>query len=63
MESFATYAKAKLPYRMCMGSCQQFNHHHWRYNRKAPGDEKDDAGWGGLPISFRLHGTTLFMPH
>lgn len=50
MESFATYAKAKLPYRVCMGNCQQFNYYYWRYNRKAPSYKKNDAGWRGLPI-------------
>lgn len=62
MESFATYAKTRLPYRVCMGYCQQFNYYHWRYNRKAPSDEKDDPCWGALPIWFRLYGTILLFP-
>lgn len=56
MESVATYAKTQLPYRVRLGDCQQFNYHHWRYNRKASSEQKNDPGWGGVPISFRLTG-------
>lgn len=61
MENFASYAKTRFSYRVCMGNCQQFNNHHWRYHRKAPSDKKDDAGWGGFPISFRHNGTLFCL--
>lgn len=61
MENFASYAKTKFTHRMCMGSCEQFNYNHWRYHRKAPSNKKDDAGWGGFPVSFRHYGTLFSL--
>lgn len=60
VESVATYAKARFPYRVCLGCCQQFHYHCGRHNRKASSDQKDDPGWRGVPISSRLTGMDLF---
>lgn len=44
-------AKTQLPYRACLGCCEQLDYHSGRHNRKAPGDQKDDLGWRVIPIS------------
>lgn len=62
MESVTSYAETKLSRRVCLGDSQQFNCHHWRYNRKEPYHQEDDPRWGGLSISPGLHGINLPSP-
>lgn len=62
MESVTSYAETKLSRRVCLGDSQQFNCHHWRYNRKEPYHQEDDPRRRGLPISPGLHGINLPSP-
>lgn len=61
VETIASHAQTWLPYRVCMGYCQQFlNYSGWN-DGKASCDQKDGASWRTVTVSFGYIGTNAFQ--